>query len=58
MACSGNPVYYIILGLILILATLAIIYTVKGALKIRTAMLMGKGRPKSSVFMKIFFNYV
>ena len=58
VACSNNPVYYIVLVIILIMAIFFIVYTVKGALKIKKAMLQGKGRPKSSIYMKIFFNYV
>jgi hypothetical protein len=54
--CSNNPSYYVLIVVFLLLAIGFIVFTVKNALKIKPTEAGYK--PKSSILMKIFFNYL
>jgi len=57
VACSNNPMYYVLAVILIVAAIGFIVFTVRNALKLKDFTKDG-AKPKTSILIKIFLNYV
>lgn len=55
-SCTNNPMFYVVLVLVILVAIFFIVFTVRNALKVKDATQINK--PKTSILVKVFLNYV